>query len=49
MTKRAARAISVLKIGPPGMPVYSFGEDESGEAYFTTSQGVINRLSPLPK
>jgi len=28
------------------MPVFSFGEVESGEVYFTTSQGILNRFVP---
>jgi glucose/arabinose dehydrogenase len=48
--ERSGSAISVQAIhGPPGradMPVFSFGEDESGELYFMTSAGVINRFVP---
>lgn len=42
--EESGKAISVLRIQPAGMPVFSFGEDESGEVYFTTTQGIINRF-----
>jgi hypothetical protein len=29
------------------MPVFSFGEDESSEVYFMTTQGIVNRMVPL--
>ena len=42
--EKSGRAMSVLRIQPVTMPVFSFGEDESGEVYFTTTQGVLNRF-----
>ncbi|MCE9547690.1 MAG: PQQ-dependent sugar dehydrogenase [Planctomycetia bacterium] len=38
------RAKSVSRIEPRTMPIFSFGEDEQGEVYFTTAQGIINRF-----
>jgi glucose/arabinose dehydrogenase len=42
--ENSGQAISVQRIQPKAMPIFSFGEDESGEVYFTTSQGIINRF-----
>ncbi len=42
----AANAVAVAPIQPASMPVFSFGEDEAGEVYFTTTRGVINRIVP---
>jgi quinoprotein glucose dehydrogenase len=47
--ENSGQAVSVQRIQPKAMPVFSFGEDESGEAYFTTSQGIINRFLPARK
>ncbi len=47
----AATAVQPIR-GRPGhadMPVFSFGEDESGEIYFMTSAGVINHFAPRAK
>ncbi|MCE9553451.1 MAG: PQQ-dependent sugar dehydrogenase [Planctomycetes bacterium] len=46
---RSGKAVSVQRIDPRTMPVLSFGEDESGEVYFTTTQGIINRIVPSRK
>lgn len=46
---RSGRVVTVQRIDPRTMPVFSFGEDESGEVYFTTTQGIINRLVTSPK
>ncbi len=43
--ENSGRAVSVRRIGAAAMPVFSFGEDEAGEVYFTTAQGVINRVT----
>src|SRR5262249_3887484 len=37
-------ALTVQPFQRPSMPVFTFGQDESGEVYFTTTQGVINRI-----
>ncbi len=42
--ERSGQANSVQPMMPMTMPVCSFGEDESGEVYFTTTQGTINRI-----
>jgi glucose/arabinose dehydrogenase len=47
--EKSGEAISVERIQPTAMPVFSFGEDEQGEVYFTTTQGIINRLIPARK
>jgi glucose/arabinose dehydrogenase len=43
---KSGTATSVHKIGATGMPILSFGEDESGEVYFTTTQGFIHHFIP---
>jgi glucose/arabinose dehydrogenase len=42
--QKSARVTSVQRVQPATMPIFSFGEDESGEVYFTTIQGIINRF-----
>ena len=43
----SGEAISVELIQPAAMPVFSFGEDESSEVYFMTTEGIVNRMVPL--
>ncbi len=43
--ENSGQAVSVRRIGPAAMPVFSFGEDEAGDVYFTTAQGIINRVT----
>ncbi len=42
-------AITVEPMQPAAMPVFSFGEDQSGEVYFMTTQGIVNRIVPLSR
>lgn len=45
--EKSGEAISVERILPLAMPVFSFGEDEQGEVYFTTTQGIVNRIAVI--
>ncbi|MCC7085941.1 MAG: PQQ-dependent sugar dehydrogenase [Pirellulales bacterium] len=40
------KATAVHRIDPKQMPVFSFGEDETGETYFLTTQGTIHWFRP---
>jgi quinoprotein glucose dehydrogenase len=40
----SGRAKSVARILPLAMPVFSFGENESGDVFFTTTEGTLHRL-----
>lgn len=40
----SGKTVSVERIEPKGMPVFSFGEDEQGEVYFMTTQGALFRF-----
>jgi glucose/arabinose dehydrogenase len=42
-------APGAFTFGPNGMGVFSFGEDEAGEVYFMTVQGVIQRFRSTAK